>query len=76
MIGLNCIENMIAKDKLLIFKNHKSRQQIGKKEDESLFYIWYDLSSPVTQPKDDMDQGDADVNILRFHLNICNTYYT
>jgi len=39
-IALTCIENMIEKNKLLVFKSYKSRQWTSKKEDESLFYIW------------------------------------
>lgn len=72
-IGL--IENMIGKEKLLIFKSYVCRQWAGKKEDENLFYLWYDLLSAAHQQKEIMNQDEANVNFLHFYRNVYAMYY-
>nr|XP_033334385.1 uncharacterized protein LOC117225161 [Megalopta genalis] len=66
--GLKCIENVIGKDKLLVFKSYEIRQWCGKKEDENLFYLWFDLSREVQQ-KENIEQY---VNKIKVEDHFCN----
>ncbi|XP_076287355.1 uncharacterized protein LOC143212418 [Lasioglossum baleicum] len=67
--GLKCIESMIGKDKLLIFKSYECRQWCGKKEDENLFYLWFDLSHIVQQRKEHIEQNVNNFNIEGHFVN-------
>ncbi|XP_057340983.1 uncharacterized protein LOC130678024 [Microplitis mediator] len=48
--ALKVLESLIDKDKLISFKDHDSSVWKGRKEDESLYDIWYKLAKPTNTP--------------------------
>lgn len=55
--ALRVLENLIGKDKLELFNSQTTSDWTGRREDKSLFEIWFKLANGTTFADVDNDDG-------------------